>query len=874
MDKSWINKPHLSQDYKLGVKSFLDFAFGKSTALVMKCPCNRCSLVKSKSREDVEGDLMCFVFLNTYTSWYLHGEDVCVTETAQVPSDIAQVESDSTVNLLDDLFPNSDTNMHGGDEPGSFEHTMGTDRPSTSSGNCGEGEDFDELFADFNQELYTGCTKFTKLSFLLKLYHIKCMCGISDKGISMVLDLLKEAFTHAKLPDSFNGMKKVIRKLGLNYKSIHACPNDCMLYWEGDAEREDCKVCEASRWKVSEASRWKVSEKSTVSGSENITKKAPAKVLRYFPLKPRLQRLFMSSKTAKHMTWHVTASNSDGKLRHPRDGLAWKAFDQKYPEFASDPRNVRLGLVTDGFNPFGTMSSSHSIWPVILFPYNFPPWMSMKQTSMILSMVIPGKHMPGNDIDVYLQPLIKELKELWSDGIETLDSSTKQRFNMRAAIMWTVSDFPGLGNLSGWNTYTTLACPSCNYEGIGQRLRHGRKNCFIGHRRFLPQDHDFRQNETNFDGKIETRAPPGTISGSTIIHQLEQVNVRLGKKPRVFGVGKKRARSVGESSEKNVFDNLVYTLLDDKDKSKDNLNARKDLCELGIRSELWPVDNEKYQAACFTLNKEGKDIFLSVLKNVRLHDGYASNLSSCVDVCSGKLSGLKSHDCHVIMRDLFSVAIRNLLPENVRSTIIELCQFFRDISAKVLDIDELDKLQDRVVLILCRMEMFFTPSFFTVMVHLIVHLTEEAKYGGPVPFRWMYPIERKYKNELWMQNSQLNRRNRAIDIDREMHLNFAKWIKQKVEMNEIDGITDDLRCLALRPSEQVVKYTAYNVNGFKFRTTKRDSSLKTQNNGVYVAAETMSYASSRDPNPRAEWKIAVHIQPKDVYDMGDPNDSE
>ncbi|CAA7025821.1 unnamed protein product [Microthlaspi erraticum] len=183
MDKSWINKPHLSQDYKLGVKSFLDFAFGKSTALVMKCLCNRCSLVKSKSREDVE-------------------------ETAQVPSDIAQVESDSTVNLLDDLFPNSDTNMHGGDEPGSFEHTMGTDRPSTSSGNCGKGEDFDELFADFNQELYTGCTKFTKLSFLLKLYHIKCMCGISDKGISMVLDLLKEAFTHAKLPDSFNGMKK------------------------------------------------------------------------------------------------------------------------------------------------------------------------------------------------------------------------------------------------------------------------------------------------------------------------------------------------------------------------------------------------------------------------------------------------------------------------------------------------------------------------------------------------------------------------------------------------------------------------------------------------------------------------------------------
>lgn len=296
---------------------------------------------------------------------------------------------------------------------------------------------------------------------------------------------------------------------------------------------------------------------------------------------------------------------------------------------------------------------------------------------------------------------------------------------MRAAIMWTVSDFPGLGNLSGWNTYTASACPTCNFDGIGQRLRHGKKNCFIGHRRFLPLDHGFRQNRADFDGKLETRSPPAKLTGSTIIHQLEQVNVTLGKKDKSVVGGRKRDRSdAGGSStqqwkkksiffelpyweftmlrhnldvmhiEKNVFDNLVYTLLDDKTKSKDNLNARKDLRELNIRSDLWPDDNEKYQAACFSLNNHGKDIFLSVLKNVKLPDGYASNLSSCVDVNSRKLSGLKSHDCHVIMRDLLSVAIRNLLPTDVSSAIVELCQFFRDISAKVLDIDELDKLQD------------------------------------------------------------------------------------------------------------------------------------------------------------------------------------
>lgn len=139
------------------------------------------------------------------------------------------------------------------------------------------------------------------------------------------------------------------------------------------------------------------------------------------------------------------------------------------------------------------------------------------------------------------------------------------------------------------------------------------------------------------------------------------------------------------------------------------------------------------------MNNDGKDIFLNVLKNVKLPDGYASR---CVDVKSRKLSGLKSHDRHVIMRDLISIAVRDLLLANVTSPIVELCHFFRDISAKVLDIDELDKLQERIVVTLCQMEMLFPPLFFTVMVHLIVHLTEEAKHGGPVPFRWMYPIER------------------------------------------------------------------------------------------------------------------------------------
>jgi len=60
-------------------------------------------------------------------------------------------------------------------------------------------------------------------------------------------------------------------------------------------------------------------------------------------------------------------------MRHPRDSKVWKSFDLLHLEVANDPRNVRLGLATDGFNPYGNMSTNHSICLVILIPYNRPP---------------------------------------------------------------------------------------------------------------------------------------------------------------------------------------------------------------------------------------------------------------------------------------------------------------------------------------------------------------------------------------------------------------------------------------------------------------------------------------------------------------------
>ena len=151
----------------------------------------------------------------------------------------------------------------------------------------------------------------------------------------------------------------------------------------------------------------------------------------------------------------------------------------------------------------------------------------MNRTSFILSMIIPGKQSPGNNIDVYLKPLVEELCELWS-GVDIYDSSLNENFRMRAALMWTISDFPGLGILSGWNIHTGLACPTCNLDAEPCCLQNCNKWCFMGHRRFLSRNHKFRLNRVRFDGSIEERNPPLKLSGSYIFRQVEHINTTFG----------------------------------------------------------------------------------------------------------------------------------------------------------------------------------------------------------------------------------------------------------------------------------------------------------------------------------------------------------
>jgi hypothetical protein len=107
-------------------------------------------------------------------------------------------------------------------------------------------------------------------------------------------------------------------------------------------------------------------------------------------------------------------------------------------DFGDDARNVRLGMSTDGLNPFGSQSSTHNTWPVFVWSYNLPPWLCTKQRYVHMSILIQGPKQLGIDMHLYLELLKGELATLWETPVRTWDAYKGEYFGLRAALLTTV----------------------------------------------------------------------------------------------------------------------------------------------------------------------------------------------------------------------------------------------------------------------------------------------------------------------------------------------------------------------------------------------------------------------------------------------------
>lgn len=177
--------------------------------------------------------------------------------------------------------------------------------------------------------------------------------------------------------------------------------------------------------------------------------------------------------------------------------------------------------------------------------------------------------------------------------------------------------------------------------------------------------------------------------------------------------------------EKNVFDNNFNTVMDVKAKTKDNANAREDLKLHCKRPNLeLVVENGKYKKpkATYVLNSDQIRIVCEWIKQLKFPDGYASNLSRCINIKERKIYGMKSHDCHVFMQRLIPLAFHGMLPKPIWGALSELSLFFKEICATALCVSVIDNARLSIIEIICKLEKIFPPALFDSMEHLVVHL--------------------------------------------------------------------------------------------------------------------------------------------------------
>ena len=189
--------------------------------------------------------------------------------------------------------------------------------------------------------------------------------------------------------------------------------------------------------------------------------------------------------------------------------------------------------------------------------------------------------------------------------------------------------------------------------------------------------------------------------------------------------------------EKNISESTYGTLLSIEGRNKDIDKARIDLQNMNFRHTLHlkRLDGSYDKPrAFFSLNPNEMDSFYDFLKSVKYLDGYAANISRSVNAKNGRLSGLKSHDCHMLLQRILPIGLRGFAHKDISIILFEFGSFFQDLRSRTLKRSELEKLEELIVLIPCKLERFFPPAFFDIMVHLAIHMHQEAILGGLVQY--------------------------------------------------------------------------------------------------------------------------------------------
>ena len=169
----------------------------------------------------------------------------------------------------------------------------------------------------------------------------------------------------------------------------------------------------------------------------------------------------------------------------------------------------------------------------------------------------------------------------------------------------------------------------------------------------------------------------------------------------------------------------------------DRLAVRKELQSQNKLVDYQPRNDGSFHKAYWVWSREDMEIFLKRIASIKTSTCFVSNLANIVP-SDYKLSGMKSHDYHVLLQFILPIAIRDTLSREIRECIYRLDTFLRWICGKSIVTEEYPFWEVEIAEIMCLFEQCIPPHFFNIMPHLLVHLSEEVELGGPVHSRYLY----------------------------------------------------------------------------------------------------------------------------------------
>ena len=251
MDRQWIhNHNRCVVEYLDGIDEFIEFATTHNLGSThIRCPCKRCNNSMWETFENARFHLVRNGMMETYTTWYHHGEQLgqasssYVTRVEIVESNVEP--SEQVMNILNDVYPyaSSNTNQEGGDDG----------RPTMDSEAF---KNYEKLLKNAKQELYPGCENFSVLTAMVELMHGKIKFRLSNKCFDYFLGVIKRMLPMKNcLPEDHKSAQKVLKGLGLGYEKIHACVNNCILFYKENKQLDKCPICNEPRLKMTSHNR-------------------------------------------------------------------------------------------------------------------------------------------------------------------------------------------------------------------------------------------------------------------------------------------------------------------------------------------------------------------------------------------------------------------------------------------------------------------------------------------------------------------------------------------------------------------------------------------------------------------------------------------